>query len=277
MGKTWLITGCSEGGIGAAIARCALEAGNNVVVTARNTTKVASIIKDFPDTAFPVTLDVTDHESVKTAVANAVEHFGTIDVLVNNAGYCYRASVEESEDTEVMKMFQTNLFGLIAMTKEVLPIMRSQRSGMIVNFSSIAALSASPASAFYASSKAAVELVSDGLRKEVAPLGIQVMVVEPGAFRTNFFSSSLKSTQMKISDYKDTAWKRYPENAVDQKNQPGDPEKAGKILLQVIERGQIPFRLLLGKQAVDFAQKEYSGRMEEIKTWRSISETADFE
>lgn len=277
MGKTWLITGCSEGGIGAAIARSALEAGNNVVVTARNTTKVADIIKDFPNTAFPVALDVTDQESIKTAVASAAEHFGTIDVLVNNAGYCYRASVEESEDTEVMKMFQTNLFGLIAMTKEVLPVMRRQHSGIIVNFSSIAALSASPASAFYASSKAAVELVSDGLRKEVAPLGIQVMVVEPGAFRTNFFSSSLKSTQMKIADYKDTAWKRYPENSADQRNQPGDPEKAGKILLQVIESGKIPFRLLLGKQAVDFAQKEYSGRMEEIEMWKNISETTDFE
>lgn len=277
MGKTWLITGCSEGGIGAAIARCALEAGNNVVVTARNTAKVASIIKDFPDTAFSVTLDVTDQESIKTAVANAVEHFGAIDVLVNNAGYCYRASVEESEDTEVMKMFQTNLFGLIAMTKEVLPVMRRQHSGIIVNFSSIAALSASPASAFYASSKAAVELVSDGLRKEVAPLGIQVMVVEPGAFRTNFFSSSLKSTQMKISDYKDTAWKRYPENSVDQKNQPGDPERAGKILLQVVQGEKLPFRLLLGRQAIDFAHQEYRERMEEIDMWKSISETADFE
>lgn len=99
MGKTWLITGCSEGGIGAAVAHCALEAGNKVVVTARNTAKVAGIIKDFPDTAFPVTLDVTDQESVKTAVANAVEHFGTIDVLVNNAGYCYRASVEKKQSS----------------------------------------------------------------------------------------------------------------------------------------------------------------------------------
>lgn len=133
-------------------------------------------------------------------------------------------------------MFQTNLFGLISMTKTALPVMRGQRSGMIVNFSSIAALRANPASAFYASSKAAVELLSHGLRGEVEPLGIRVMVVEPGAFCTNFFSSSLKGAQMKIEDYKDTAWTRYPENSVDQKNQPGDPEKAGKVLRQ----GMIP-------------------------------------
>lgn len=228
MEKIWLITGCSEGGLGAAIARSVLEAGDKVVVTARDTEKIAGIIRDFPDTAFPAVLDVTDHESVKTAVSKAVEHFGRMDVLVNNAGYCYRASVEESDDAEVMKMFQTNLFGLIDVTKEVLPVMRRQHSGIIVNFSSIAALSASPASAFYAASKAAVELVSDGLRKEVSPLGIQVMTVEPGAFRTNFFSSSLKGTQMKLADYKDTAWKRYPENSVDQKDQPGDPKKGRK-------------------------------------------------
>lgn len=277
MGKTWFITGCSEGGLGAAIARCALEAGNNVVVTARNTEKVMGIIRDFPDTAFPAALDVTDQESIKAAVAKAVEHFGGIDVLVNNAGYCYRASVEESEDAEVMKMFQTNLFGLIAMVKEVLPVMRHQHSGTIINFSSIAALRAHPASAFYASSKAAVELISDGLRKEVEPLGIQVMVVEPGAFRTNFFSSSLKGAQMKITDYKDTAWKRYPENALDQRDQPGDPQKAGGILLQVMQSRKLPFRLLLGRQAVKIVSQEYQERMEEIEAWKYISETADFE
>ena len=173
-------------------------------------------------------------------------------------------------------MFQTNLFGLISMTKAALPVMRGHRSGMIVNFSSIAALRANPASAFYASSKAAVELLSHGLRGEVEPLGIRVMVVEPGAFRTNFFSSSLKGAQMKIEDYKDTAWTRYPENSVDQKNQPGDPEKAGKVLLQAVESKQPPFRLLLGKQAVQVAVKEYEERTEEVRRWRDLSETADF-
>lgn len=277
MTKTWLITGCSEGGIGAAIARAALQAGNNVAVTARDLNKISAIVSEYPDQAFPVMLDLNDTASIHEAVSKTMEHFGNIDVLVNNAGYCYRSSVEESEESEMMRMFQTNLFGLIALTKEVLPAMRNRHSGTIVNFSSVAALSANPASAFYASSKAAVELMSDGLRKEVSPLGIRVIVVEPGAFRTNFFSTSLRGAQMKITDYQDTAWKRYPENAADTKNQSGDPNKAAKVLLQVVQSENPPFRLLLSKQAVDFARKEYQERLEEIDAWQSLSETTDFD
>lgn len=174
-------------------------------------------------------------------------------------------------------MFQTNLFGLIELTKEVLPFMRDQNNGTIVNFSSVAALSANPASAFYASSKAAVELLSDGLRKEVSPLGIRVIVVEPGAFRTNFFSTSLRGAQMKIADYQDTAWKRYPENAADPGNQLGDPNKAANALLKAVQSDNPPFRLLLSKQAVDFARREYKERLAEIDAWQSLSETTDFD
>lgn len=276
MAKTWLITGCSEGGIGAAIARAALKAGNKVAVTARDLSKISTIISEYPDQAFPVRLDLTDEASIKEAVRKTINQFGEIDVLVNNAGYCYRSSVEESEESEVMKMFQTNLFGIITLTKEVLPFMRNQNSGTIVNFSSVAALSANPASAFYASSKSAVELLSDGLKKEVSPLGIRVIVVEPGAFRTNFFSTSLRGTQMKIKDYQDTAWKRYPENAIDTKDQPGDPDKAAKVLLKAVEAENPPFRLLLSKQAVDFARKEYQERLAEIDEWERLSETTDY-
>lgn len=129
MAKTWLITGCSEGGLGAAIARAVLESGDHVAVTARNIDKVQTIIKDFPDTALAVDLDVTDHESIKKAVAVTKKQFETIDILVNNAGYCYRASVEESEEDEVRRMFDTNFFGLVNLTKEVLPIMRDQKVG----------------------------------------------------------------------------------------------------------------------------------------------------
>lgn len=245
-------------------------------MTARDLNKISAIINEYPDQAFPVRLDLTDETSIKEAVHKTIEHFGKIDVLVNNAGYCYRSSVEESEESEVMRMFQTNLFGLITLTKEVLPTMRSQQSGTIVNFSSVAALRANPASAFYASSKAAVELLSDGLKEEVSPLGIRVIVVEPGAFRTNFFSTSLRGTQMKIKDYQDTAWKRYPENAVDQKDQPGDPDKAAKALLQAVQSENPPFRLLLSKQAVDFARLEYQKRLEEIDQWEKVSETTDY-
>lgn len=222
-------------------------------------------------------MDLNDKESIENAVNQIMEHFGGIDVLINNARYCYRSSVEESNEEDVMEMFQTNFFGLIDLTKRVLPFMREKHEGTIVNISSIAAISASPASAFYASSKAALELMSDGLRKEVSPLGIRVIVVESGAFRTNFFSRSLKGTKMKIADYKDTAWKRYPENAVDLKNQPGDPNKAANVLLKVAETENPPFRLLLSKQAVDFARKEYEERLAEILKWQSLSETTDFD
>lgn len=157
MTKTWHITGCSEGGIGVAIARAALNAGYNVAVTARSLEKISTIASEYPKQAFPVLLDLTDTASIHKAVSKTMEYFGGIDVLVNNAGYCYRSSVEESDDSEVMQMFQTNLFGLIELTKEVLPYMRGQHSGTIVNFSSVTALNANPASAFYASSKAAVE------------------------------------------------------------------------------------------------------------------------
>lgn len=277
MARTWLITGCSEGGIGAAIARTVLEAGDHVAVTARNKEKVKNIVKDFPDHAFAVALDVTDETSIEQAVSQTVDHFGTIDILVNNAGYCYRASVEESEEEEVRKMFDTNFFGLVNLTKKVLPIMRMKRSGMIINFSSAAALHGSPASSFYAATKAAVEIMSSGLQAEVEPLGIKVMVVEPGPFRTNFFGSSLKGAPMTIADYKDTAWPRYPENAVNKADQPGDPAKAGKVLLKAVNSENPPFRLLLGKMVVEFALKEYDDRIKELNQWKDVSVTADFD
>ena len=277
MAKTWLITGCSEGGLGAEIARAALKAGDNVAVTARKIGKVQGIIDKFPKTALPVSLDVTDKESIKNAVETVDRHFGTIDILVNNAGYCYRASVEESEDCEIRKMFDTNFFGLVDLTKEVLPIMRKKRSGMIVNFSSAAALHGAPASSFYAATKAAAEIMSSGLQAEVAPLGIKVMAVEPGPFRTNFFGTSLKGAAMTISDYRDTAWPRYPENAVNKADQPGDPKKAAEILINAVNSDDPPFRLLLGKMVVDFALNEYSQRIDEINRWKEFSAAADFE
>lgn len=148
---------------------------------------------------------------------------------------------------------------------------------MIINFSSAAALHGSPASSFYAATKAAVEIMSSGLQSEVEPLGIKVMVVEPGPFRTNFFGSSLKGAPMTISDYKNTAWPRYPENAVNQADQPGDPAKAGKLLFDVVRSENPPFRLLLGKMVVDFALNEYNERIKELNQWKKLSVTADFD
>ena len=277
MARTWLITGCSEGGIGAGVARSVLAHGDNAVVTARHIERIENIVKDYPETGLACRLDVTDKENIKEVVETAAARFGRIDVLVNAAGYCYRASVEESEEDGVMDMFQANFFGLIALTKAVLPIMRAQRSGMIINFSSIAALRAFPASGFYAATKSAVESVSEALSEELKPLGIKVMIVEPGPFRTHFFDSSLKGGPMTIEDYKETAWKRYPQYTVNNEDQAGSPDNAGKVLIAAVESGDPPARILLGKAAVVVAKRQYARRIAETEKWADLSAKADFD
>ena len=276
MSKTWLITGCSAGGIGAGIARQALEKGYNVAVTARNTDKVQDIVNDYPETALALALDITDDQSIEAAVQATLEKFGTIDVLVNNAGYCYRSSIEEAEDEGVRLMYETNLFGPVHLIQKVLPTMRAQGSGAIVNVSSIGAVRTGAASGFYASTKAALELMSDGLRAELAPLGIKVMVVEPGAFRTHFYDSSLKGSENTIDAYKDTAWTRSVAQNVNKQNQPGDPKKAGDPIIKAIESDNTPFRLLLGSDAIKAVRGALEGRLAEIEAWEEVSKTTDF-
>ncbi len=276
MTKTWFITGCSEGGIGAGIARAVLKRGYNAVVTARNTEKVAAIVKDYPETALPLALDVTDKASIDAAVKAAHERFGQIDILVNNAGYCYRSSVEEADRDGVDKMFETNFFGPVALIQAVLPGMRERRSGAIVNISSIGAVRTGAASGYYAATKAALELMSEGLTAELRPLGIRTMIVEPGAFRTHFYDSSLKGADMTIGDYAETAWKRSPQNAANQGNQPGDPAKAGDVLIDALESENPPLRLLLGSDAVKIVRGALEGRLQELEQWAAVSSRTDF-
>ena len=199
--KTWLITGCSSG-IGKGIAKAVLESGDQAIVTARNKDKVMDIVEAYPETALAVSLDVCSQDSIKNAVKEAYDKFGTIDVLVNNAGYGYRSAVEEGEIEAVQTLYQTNLFGPIELIKAVLPKMREQKSGYILNVTSIAAARSAVGSGYYASSKAALELLTTGLMKELAPLGIKAMVVQPGAFRTRFYDGeSLQGTKAQIGDY----------------------------------------------------------------------------
>ena len=172
MSKVWFITGCSEGGIGAGIAKAVLKNGYQAVITARSTKKIENLAAGYEDQALPLALDVTKPESVQDAVEKAIERFGKIDVLVNNAGYCYRSSVEEAEEDGVMQMYQTNFFGAVRMIQAVLPYMRKQKSGAIINISSIGAVRTGAASGYYASTKAALELMSEGLYAELKPLGI---------------------------------------------------------------------------------------------------------
>ena len=276
MSKTWLITGCSEGGIGAGIAKAVLKRGYNAVVTARSLDKVRNIVKDYPETALAVELDVTKSESIAAAVQAAKAKFGQIDVLVNNAGYCYRSSVEEADRAGVDRMYETNFFGPVALIQTVLPDMRARCSGAIVNISSIGAVRTGAASGYYASTKAALELMSEGLAAELKPLGIKVMIVEPGAFRTHFYDSSLKGADMTIGDYAETAWKRSPQNAINQGNQPGDPDKAGDVLIDVLEREDAPQRLLLGSDAVKVVRNALEARLDELSKWEAVSVRTDF-
>lgn len=274
--KTWFITGCSEGGIGAGIAEAVLKRGYRAVVTARNIEKVSNIVKNYPDTALVLQLDVTNKESIKDAINTAVDKFGTIDVLVNNAGYAYRSSIEEAEEEGLNLMYQTNLFGPICLIQEVLPMMRKKKSGAIINISSIAAVRTGAASGFYASSKAALELMSEGLAAEVKPLGIKVMIVEPGSFRTHFYDTSLKGSKMTIDAYKNTAWTRSVENTVNKQNQPGDPNKVGNVIIETIEKENYPQRLLLGSDAVKIVKSTFEQRLNEISLWEDESIKTDY-
>ena len=201
--KTWLITGCSTG-IGRGIAKAVLQSGDQAVVTARDVSTLRAFAEKYPDTCLTLPLDLTDWTSMDTAVRKAVARFGRIDVLVNNAGYGCRAAIEESEDGEIARLFETNLFGPVKLINLCLPQMRENRRGVIINVSSIGAVRAAVGNGFYSASKASLELVSDALAKEAAHLGIKVITVEPGAFRTAFYGS-LHGTERKLADYDESS------------------------------------------------------------------------
>lgn len=274
--KTWFITGSSSG-IGKEIARTVLKRGDNAVIMARSVETLKELVEQYPDRTLAVPLELTDKVSIKSAVEAANERFGSIDILVNNAGHGYRSAVEEGESENVAEVFGTNFFGAVELIKLVLPQMREKHCGAIINLSSIAAVSSGVGSGYYAATKAALELMSDALYQEVSPLGIKVMVVEPGAFRTRFFDDSLKGTRVKISDYADTAWKTHKENIVNRHDQPGDPVRGGKLIVETIEKDDYPRTLLLGSGAVSFVRTKLQTKLEEIKQWEEVSKQADFE
>lgn len=272
---TWLITGCSTG-LGRALAQAVLAHGGNAVVTARDASTVEDLAAAHPATALALSLDVTDPEQVSTAVHRAEARFGGIDVLVNNAGYGYRAAVEEGDDADVQKLFATNFFGAVAMIKAVLPGMRARRSGAILNVSSIGARINPPGSGYYSAAKAALEGMSGSLRKELQPLGITVTVVEPGAFRTDFAGRSLAQSATVIDDYADTAGKRRKENDTAHGTQPGNPAKAAEALITAVGSGRSPALLLLGTDAVKAVSGVLDTQRDELQAWQHLSISTDF-
>jgi len=271
----WLITGCSTG-FGRALAEHVLARGWRVVATARGADRVADLVSLAPDRALAVDLDVTDTAQVTAAVDAAIERFGRVDVLVNNAGYGYQSSVEEGDEAEIRAQFDANVFGLFAMTRAVLPGMRTRRSGAIVNVTSVAGLVGFPASGYYAASKHAVEGFSDALTAEVAPLGISVTCIEPGPFRTDWAGRSLKQTASTIADYADTAGARMSSTSGYSGQQPGDPVRAADAMIAAVEREHPPRHFVLGQFGIDAVTKQLRARLDEIEQQRDASLATDF-
>ncbi|MDP9884495.1 NAD(P)-dependent dehydrogenase (short-subunit alcohol dehydrogenase family) [Sinomonas atrocyanea] len=272
----WLITGCSTG-LGRALAEAVLARGDRAVLTARDAATVADLAEAHPETALALPLDVTDAAQVASAVGAAQDRFGRIDVLVNNAGYGYRAAVEEGEDADVARLFATNVFGPVALMKAVLPGMRSRRSGAIVNISSIGARLCPAGSGYYAATKAALEGISGSAQKELAPLGISVTAVEPGAFRTDFAGRSLTQSAEPIADYAQTAGQRRKEHDTVHGTQAGDPAKAAQAIIAAVDAEQTPAFLLLGQDAVAGYRAVAEAQAAEVAAWESVSASTGFE
>jgi NAD(P)-dependent dehydrogenase (short-subunit alcohol dehydrogenase family) len=273
--KIWFITGCSTG-FGRELAEQVLARGERVVLTARKPEQVQDIADKYPETALAVALDVTSEQAIRKAVADAEVRFGRVDVLVNNAGYGYFSAIEEGEDEEIRRQFETNVFGLISLTRHVLPGMRQRRSGHIINVSSIGGLVAFPATGYYHATKWAVEGFSESLSKEVGPLGIKVVIVEPGRFRTDWAGRSVIESKTVIADYDATAGERRRQAKSYTGTQPGDPARGAAAIIQAVDAENPPLRLPLGSDAYKFL----SDRLEELRTnfeaVKDISTSTDF-
>ncbi len=274
MSKIWLITGCSTG-FGRALALEALKQGNKVGVSARKIEDIQDIIDQYPETTIGIQLDVTNSTEITSATAKMIQHYGRIDVLVNNAGIGYFGAIEESEDTEVRRMFEINVFGLANMTKAVLPIMRKQKSGYVVNIASIGGLVGFPGVGFYNATKFAVDGLSESLSKEVAPLGIKVIIVAPSGFRTDWAGRSANNSEIEIDDYASTAGVNKATIRGNSGNQPGDPVKAAEAIVEAVNHAAPPLRLLLGAGALKGARNKIIELQKDFDAWEKTTLDAD--
>jgi NAD(P)-dependent dehydrogenase (short-subunit alcohol dehydrogenase family) len=273
--SVWFVTGCSTG-FGREIARQLLAAGKKVVITARDAEKIADLVALAPENALALSLDVDKAEEIAASVKAAREKFGRIDVLVNNAGYGYLAAVEEGEDAEIRAMFETNVFGLAALCRAVLPIMRAQASGVIVNISSMGGVCGFPGIGYYNATKFAVEGLSEAMAKELAPLGIKVLIVEPGPFRTDWAGRSLKTPKQAIAAYAETAVARRKATQAYSGTQAGDPVRGAAAIIRAAQSENPPLRLVLGS----VAQKVIGERTEafrlELEAGAEVARACDF-
>src|SRR5579875_2514847 len=274
--RIWFITGASRG-LGRSFAQAALAAGDRVAATARDTSSLEELVGDHGDAILPLELDVTDHDACFAAVGRAHEHFGRLDVVVNNAGYGMSGAIEELTEEQARRQIEVNVFGALWVTQAALPILREQRSGWIVQVSSIGGLAAFPLTGIYHASKWALEGFSESLRQEIAPFGVRVLMVEPSGFRTDWAGSSMDRAEP-IAAYDEIeaiAERRAAQREENNGRQAGNPDLAARALLETLDRDDPPFRLLLGNVAFDVAVDRYESRLREFRAGEQTARGAD--
>nr|WP_322712398.1 oxidoreductase [Nostoc sp. ChiSLP03a]MDZ8213663.1 oxidoreductase [Nostoc sp. ChiSLP03a] len=279
--RVWFITGTSKG-LGRALAETVLERGEIVVLTARNPQQIEDLVVSFPNRTLAVQLDVTKPEEVREAVKQAIAKFGRIDVLVNNAGYGVLGAIEEVSDEGVRRQFETNFFGALEVIRTVLPYMRQERSGHILNISSVGGFVSYAGTGIYNGTKFALEGISEALAQEVTPLGIKITIVEPGGFRTNFVTRSLVITDIQINDYEAVIgeMRKGARDILDMKlefKESGDPKKAALAMIQAVDSDKPPLRLVLGEDAIYAINAKLESVKAELDAWREVSVNTAFD
>jgi NAD(P)-dependent dehydrogenase (short-subunit alcohol dehydrogenase family) len=275
MTRTWLVTGSSRG-LGRALSTAVLEAGDTLLATARDPEQLTGLTDRFGDRVRTMALDVTDRAAVSAAVQAAVDTFGRLDVVANNAGHADSAPIEQTAEEAFRAQLETNLFGVVRVTQAALPVFRRQRSGHFLQFSSIGGrVGGTPGLAAYQTAKFGVEGFSEVLQAEVAPLGIKVTIVEPGAFRTDWGGSSMRLAEV-APDYAATVGRVHDYRRQVEGRQPGDPARAAQVLLDVVAAEEPPLRLLLGSDAVQLAERSSRSRAREAAVWAGVSRSTDF-
>lgn len=274
MSQRWLITGCSRG-LGRALAEAVLEAGHRLVATARDPSTLNDLVQRYGDAVRVAALDVTDVVAADRAIELAVQVFGGLDVLVNNAGYGNVDSVEDTPLEDFRRQIDTNLFGTIIMTKAAIPVMRNQRSGHIIQFSSVGGRIGAPGRAPYSAAKWAVEGFSESLAREMALIGVHVSVIEPGGFRTDFAGSSTSLREGR-PEYDAVVGATARAQRTYDGRQPGDPQRAGRAIVRLASLPQPPFRLPLGSDALKIIEQADRAKLAELEQWRELSASTDF-
>ena len=275
MTKTWMITGCSSG-FGKVLAEAVLARGDQLVATARKAEALGSLIARYPEIAKAAALDVTREGSAAAAVALAEKAFGGLDILVNNAGFGFMGAIEEATPEEYRPMFDTNVFGLIETTRAALPALRRRKGARVVNFSSGAGIAGAAGYGYYNATKFAVEGLSEALAQELAPLGLAVIIVEPGPFRTEFLGRSIATAKAEIGAYAETSGKLRHYRDTNNGRQAGDPQKAASVILKAVDAAAPPLHLPLGPIAYSIAEKKLAAFRADLDAWRDTAIATDF-